>query len=202
MIQNNFLEPHSTVILDDDCHVKLVSSFVSDSMAVFKELQEDLSWRQDKITLYGKTHDVPRLQAWYADPGLTYTYSHIQLQPVQWHPLLIELKKQIEQYSNESFNSVLCNYYRTGNDYVAWHADDEKELGTKPIIASLSLGGARKFVLREKKNKTNKIELNLGSGDLLLMCGRTQEIFEHQIVKTKKEVEGRINLTFRRIIRS
>ncbi|TNF30500.1 MAG: alpha-ketoglutarate-dependent dioxygenase AlkB [Deltaproteobacteria bacterium] len=200
MIQNNFLGPHSSVILDDECHVRLISSFVSNPTSVFKELQEELLWRQDKITLYGKTHDVPRLQAWYADPGLTYTYSHIQLSPLPWYPLLIELKKQIEKHTNESFNSVLCNYYRTGNDYVAWHADDEKELGIQPTIASLSLGGARKFVLREKKKKTNKIELNLGSGDLLLMSGRTQEIFEHQIVKTKKEVEGRINLTFRRII--
>ncbi len=202
MIQNSLLDSHVTLLLDGECRVELISSFIKDAQAVFETLEKGLSWRQDKITLYGKTHDVPRLQAWYADPGLSYTYSHIRLEPTPWHTELLRLKKLVENRSGVTFNSVLCNYYRTGDDYVAWHSDDEKELGKNPTIASLSFGSSRKFVLREKLDKNEKIEINLGNGDLLLMSGRTQEIYEHQIVKTKKDVEGRINLTFRQIIKS
>jgi len=202
MIQESFLNSTETILLDDECKVVLLSSFISDSAQVFNQLKEELDWRQDQITLYGKTHDVPRLQAWYADPGLTYTYSNILLEPTPWNPILLKLKTAIEEHSGQKLNSVLCNLYRYGSDYVAWHSDNEPELGEEPFIASLSFGETRKFVFRKKDNKRDKIEVNLGSGDLLLMSGKTQEVYEHQIVKTKKKVEGRINLTFRQIIRS
>lgn len=201
MIQDNLFHSQKSVLLDDECNVVLLPSFIPNSSQVFKELMEELEWRQDQITLYGKTHDVPRLQAWYADSGLTYTYSHILLEPTPWNPILLRLKKEIEDYSGTMLNSVLCNFYRCGSDYVAWHSDNEPELGNDPFIASLSFGDTRKFVLRKKVDRKEKIEINLGSGDLLLMSGKTQEVYEHQIVKTKKKVEGRINLTFRQIIR-
>lgn len=202
MIQSTFLDPISTMILQGECRVELISGFIPESSEIYQNLINQLDWRQDQITLYGKTHDVPRLQAWYADPGLTYTYSHIKLEPTPWNELLLDLKKRIEGPYQAEFNSVLCNYYRHGSDYVAWHSDNEPELGEEPVIASLSFGATRKFVLREKRDKKKKIELSLKSGDLLLMSGKTQELYEHQISKTKKEKEGRVNLTFRQIIRS
>jgi alkylated DNA repair dioxygenase AlkB len=202
MIQSTFLDPISTMILQGECRVELISGFIPESSEIYHNLIDQLDWRQDQITLYGKTHDVPRLQAWYADAGLTYTYSHIKLEPTPWNELLLDLKKRIEDSCQAEFNSVLCNYYRHGSDYVAWHSDNEPELGQEPVIASLSFGATRKFVLREKRDKKKKIELNLKSGDLLLMSGKTQELYEHQISKTKKEKEGRVNLTFRQVIRS
>ena len=140
MIQSTFLEPTSTVILKDECHVNLISDFIPESSRVYQELREQLLWRQDQITLYGKTHDVPRLQAWYADKGLSYTYSNIRLDPTPWNDLLLDLKERIEGAFQGELNSVLCNYYRHGGDYVAWHSDNEPELGETPIIASLSFG--------------------------------------------------------------
>lgn len=202
MIQSTFLDPISTMILQGECRVELISGFIPESSEIYHNLIDQLDWRQDQITLYGKTHDVPRLQGWYADSGLTYTYSHIKLEPTPWNELLLDLKKRIEDSCQVEFNSVLCNYYRHGSDYVAWHSDNEPELGHEPVIASLSFGATRKFVLREKRDKKKKIELNLKSGDLLLMSGKTQELYEHQISKTKKEKEGRVNLTFRQVIRS
>ncbi|MCO4792780.1 MAG: alpha-ketoglutarate-dependent dioxygenase AlkB [Bacteriovoracaceae bacterium] len=203
-MQQSSLFPVSSesIINTNECRVELFRGFISNHQNYFFQLVEGLAWQQDQITLYGKTHNVPRLQAWYGDPGMEYTYSGIHLMPNNWTLELKELKEKIESYTAQKFNSVLCNFYRSGSDYVAWHSDNESELGPNPFIASLSFGEERKFILREKDNKVSKVELLLGSGDLLLMSDKTQEVYEHQISKTKKVTEGRINLTFRQIIRS
>jgi len=119
----------------------------------FAQIYNAIAWRQDSITLYGKTHPLPRLQAWYADPGLDYTYSRIKLEPLPWSELLLQIKKQVEDLSGHQFNSVLCNLYRDGRDKNSWHRDNEPELGTNPVIASLSFGEARKFSLRHLETK-------------------------------------------------
>lgn len=171
-----------------------------ESDGILQRLFMEVNWRRDKIKCYGKEVDLPRLTAWYGDDGKNYTYSKITMNPLPWTPLLLFIKNRVEEVGNISFNSVLLNLYRNGKDCVSWHSDDEPELGKEPIIYSVSFGGERKFQLRHKFNKNlEKLELNLSHGSLLVMKGKTQEYWQHQIPKTSKSVSPRINLTFRNI---
>ena len=117
-----------------------------------------------------------------------------------WTKELLKVRRKLEEFSKQKFNSVLLNYYRSGNDSVSWHSDDEEELGEFPIIGSLSFGGLRRFRLRNKQNKKLTHTYDLGNGSLLIMKGATQKLWEHEVPKTKKKVSGRINLTFRYIV--
>ena len=166
---------------------------------LLQELIEKIEWTQNKIRFYGKESLVPRLEAWYGDPGKSYAYSGIQMNPKPWTKELVEIKEAIEKEASVPFNSVLINYYRDGKDRVAWHSDDEKELGQNPIIGSVSLGAERKFKLRHKKYKENglKAEIMLQHGSFLLMKGPTQHHWMHEIPRTAKPIGPRINLTFR-----
>ena len=163
------------------------------------ELVEEIPWVQNKIKFYGKESLVPRLESWHGDEGITYTYSGIRMDAKPWTKNLLIIKESIEPIAKTTFNSVLINYYRDGKDRVAWHSDDEKELGKNPVIASVSLGAERKFKLRHKKYKENKLqhEIFLQSGSLLLMSGSTQHHWLHEIPRTAKPIGPRINLTFR-----
>lgn len=165
--------------------------------AVFNELQSALNWRQDNIRLFGKVHPIPRLQAWYGDAS--YRYSNLELEAQTWYPKLAELKALCEQYAQHRFNTVLANLYRDGQDSNGWHSDNEPELGTNPLIASLSFGGERRFLLKHKSTG-EKLEFNLASGSLLIMAGETQHYWQHTIPKTKRPVAPRINLTFRKVL--
>jgi len=162
-------------------------------------LKEKIEWTQNTIRFYGKESLVPRLEAWYGDPGKSYAYSGIHMNPKPWTEDLLEIKQAIEQVAGVVFNSVLINYYRDGKDRVAWHSDDEKELGQNPVIGSVSLGAERKFKLRHKQYKTNglKHEILLRHGSFLLMQGTTQHHWMHEIPRTAKPIGPRINLTFR-----
>jgi alkylated DNA repair dioxygenase AlkB len=166
---------------------------------LLQELMEKIEWTQNKIRFYGKESLVPRLEAWYGDHGKSYAYSGIQMKPKPWTKELVEIKEAIEKEASVPFNSVLINYYRDGKDRVAWHSDDEKELGQNPIIGSVSLGAERKFKLRHKKYKGNglKTEIMLQHGSFLLMKGPTQHHWMHEIPRTAKPIGPRINLTFR-----
>jgi len=93
----------------------------------------------------------------------------------------------------------LANYYRDGNDSNGWHADNEKELGIDPVIASISLGVERRFDLKHNLTK-EKISFHLSNGSLLIMGGSLQHNWKHTLAKAKKIEEGRINLTFRKIV--
>lgn len=168
-----------------------------ESKKIFKDLRESLAWKQDKIKLFGKTHDVPRLQAWYGDKDKNYSYSGIKMNPNDWTNSLLQLRLDIEQKTGAKFNSVLANLYRNGNDSNGWHADDEKELGKNPVIASLSFGESRKFKMKHKSAKDLKYDIVLKDGSLLLMKGTTQHFWKHTITKTKHRIGERINLTFR-----
>lgn len=164
----------------------------------FAELLNNINWQQDKIKIFGKEVNLPRLTAWYGDEGKSYTYSGITMNPDPWSQNLLSIKKRIEEKININFNSVLANLYRNGQDYVSWHSDDEKELGKNPTIASVSFGATRRFLLRHKSNKDlETVDLSLGHGTLLIMKGSTQHYWKHQVPKTAKVKTERINLTFR-----
>ncbi len=186
-------------IISTDGEVILYPNFFSpkESKQLFSDLYSSVNWKQEIIQLFGKQMPIPRLTAWYGDQGKSYTYSGIEQHPEHWNPTLKLIKSKIEQIAQVSFNSVLLNLYRDGKDSVSWHSDDEPELGENPIIASVSFGATRRFSLRNKHSKNHKIDIDLASGSFLLMQGETQHFWQHQIAKTAKEIQPRINLTFR-----
>ena len=150
------------------------------------EISETTAWRQETIKLYGRESPVPRLSAWHGDPGATYAYSHIVMEPEPWSASLLEIKRLIEVEADVSFNSVLCNLYRNGEDSVGWHSDDETELGAEPVIASVSLGDTRTFQFRHRTQRDLRSAIELSHGSLLVMRGPTQHHWRHQIPKTAR----------------
>ena len=162
------------------------------------DLTGNIAWQQETIQLYGQQHPLPRLTAWYGDEGRRYRYSGIEVRALPWTNTLREIKQRIEQHTDGViFNSVLLNLYRDGSDGVAWHSDDEPELGHAPVIGSVSFGQERPFQLRHKTDKALKYSLPLPHGSFLLMRGETQRQWLHQIPKSAKAMAPRINLTFR-----
>ena len=172
----------------------------ADADRLLQQLVETTQWRQDTMKIYGKVTPLPRLTAWYGDHGARYIYSGIVNEPLPWTAALSEIKKLVEEISGVAFNGVLLNRYRTGKDSMGWHSDDEPEFGPNPVIASVSFGGTRNFQFRHKRRKELKASIELTHGSLLIMRGGTQENWQHQIPKTAKPVQERLNLTFRRII--
>lgn len=170
---------------------------------LLSELIDNTEWRQEEITIYGKTHLQPRLTAWYGNKESSYSYSGIIMEPRPWNQTLLNLKARIESLLGQDFNSVLLNYYRDHRDSMGMHSDDEPELGKQPVIASLSLGEERTLLLRHKYRKDlSTIKLSLTSGSLLVMKGSTQSYWKHGIGKQKQPCGSRLNLTFRSIIGS
>ncbi len=167
---------------------------------LYKRLLEQTNWQQDDIKLFGKVYAQPRLTALYGESGKPYSYSGITMNPLPFTKDLKEIKTRIENISKEEFTTVLLNLYRDGSDSNGWHSDDEKELGNHPVIASVSLGAKRCFHLKHKRDKKNKYKIFLNHGSLLLMTGETQHNWLHQLPKSKKIMDGRINLTYRKVI--
>lgn len=163
----------------------------------FSSLLKTILWQQDDITVFGKTYKQPRLTALYASNKEPYTYSGITMHPHPFTNELLEIKQKVESVIKANFTTCLLNLYRDGQDSNGWHADSEKELGINPIIASVSFGGERLFKLKHRENDHLKKDLVLQNGSLLIMKGETQHKWLHQIPKTKKKVQKRINLTFR-----
>ena len=164
---------------------------------IFEQLANEVPWQQDDIRVFGKIHPQPRLTALFGNEGKSYSYSNIKMHPHLWNPLLQKIKSYVESVTNTNFTTVLLNQYRDGKDSNGWHADDEKELGINPIIASLSFGAERTFQLKHNFDKTQKKSIILEHGSLLVMQGTTQNFWKHQIPKTSKAIGSRINLTFR-----
>jgi alkylated DNA repair dioxygenase AlkB len=156
-----------------------------------------IQWEQKMIMMYGKEMITPRLTAWYGDPEKTYAYTGNHFHPLPWTVELLDIKQRIEPFAHIKFNSVLLNYYRNGNDSVAWHSDNENELGDRPLIASVSFGQVRRFDIRHKQDHQRKYVINLENGSLLLMKGDLQQNWEHRIAKSVKPMRERVNLTFR-----
>jgi alkylated DNA repair dioxygenase AlkB len=168
----------------------------SESDLFLQKLKNEIEWKQESMNMYGKKVHFPRLTAWYGDNDKPYSFSGITLQPKIWTKELLEIKAKIEPLTNVQFNSVLLNRYRSGNDSISWHTDAEKELGQNPVIASVNFGATRKFQLRHINTK-EKVEIELTHGSLLIMKGELQHFWQHQVPKTSKFVNERINLTFR-----
>jgi len=165
---------------------------------LFAVLETNLAWQEETIFIFGKWVKVPRLMCWYGDPDAYYCYSGVNHQPRPWTEPLQAIRARLEQECHCAFNSVLANLYRDGKDSMGCHADDEKELGLNPVIASLSLGDERLFKLHHKKSKET-LDIALGHGDLLVMAGTLQHHWMHSVPKTRKLKTPRINLTFRKI---
>lgn len=159
----------------------------------------NIHWKQDHIKLYGKQIPLPRLTSWYGDPGKSYEYSGIRAEPNPWNSGLLHLKSRIDDCAQHSFNCVLLNWYRDGQDSLSWHADDEKELGINPTIASANFGATRDFLVRKNDDHSQKLSIPLKHGTLLLMEGEMQHFWQHSIPKRPKVTENRFNLTFRTI---
>jgi len=163
----------------------------------FKNLLTEIKWKQDNINIFGKTYPQPRLTAFFANNNKPYSYSNIKMKPKDFMGDLLTIKQILENEMDIKFTSCLANLYRDGQDSNGWHADNEKELGINPIIASISFGAERLFHLKHKKDNTLRTRIILEHGSLLIMKGATQHNWLHQIPKTKKDIEQRINLTFR-----
>lgn len=174
--------------------------------ALFSRLRASTAWEQSTIRIAGKPVRIPRLNAWYGDEGRGYTYSGTRFEARPWTDDLADVKAAVQETVDEHcpglgfrINSALLNLYRDGNDSVGWHSDNERELGPEPQIASLSLGAARRFVLKDRRDRSSTFELTLGSGTLLLMLGATQRHWLHAVPKTRRSVGERVNVTFRQI---
>jgi alkylated DNA repair dioxygenase AlkB len=168
---------------------------------IVERLIAEIPWRSEEVVMWGRRVPQPRLTAWYGDTGASYAYSGIQLDPLPWTPLLLDTKARIEAAVGCTFNSVLLNYYRDHRDSVGLHSDAEPELGERPVIASLSLGEERIFILKHKTSRSAKpVHLRLASGSLLLMKGDTQHCWRHCVPKEHRPCGPRVNLTFRSIM--
>ncbi|WP_371862435.1 alpha-ketoglutarate-dependent dioxygenase AlkB family protein [Vibrio atypicus] len=170
---------------------------IKEASRTFDLLHQQVAWRNDMITLFGKTMPIPRLQCWYGDDA--YRYSNLTMEPEPWFPALLDLKQRCDNVAKTPFNAVLANLYRDGNDSNGWHSDNEPELGPEPVIASLSFGETRLFHLKHKETK-QKLSFELTPGSLLIMAGDMQQHWLHTVPKTKKTKSERINLTFRSLL--
>ena len=196
---NSLFKSEPIILALPDAEVIYFPNFFckEDADTIFIKLLEETPWQQDEITVYGTKHKQPRLTALYGNEGKPYSYSNIKMQPHHWTLLLQKIKSHIEGVVETNFTTVLLNRYRNGQDSNGWHADNEKELGINPVIASLSFGAVRPFHLKHNTIKEQKLKINLEHGSLLIMKGTTQHFWKHQIPKTSKPIEERINLTFR-----
>lgn len=167
--------------------------------ALFDALYSGIAWETHRIRLFGREVDSPRLSCWIGDPGTSYMYSGTRFEPRPWPPALLPVRARLQEELGVGLNSVLANLYRDGRDHMGWHADNERELGARPVIASLSLGATRRFVFKHRFEPSLKRELLLGRGSLLLMAGQTQANHRHALPATSRSVGARISLTFRRI---
>lgn len=165
---------------------------------LFAVLREETAWQQQVITVYGRAIASPRLSAWHGDPEAVYSYSGLRLEPAPWTPTLRIVRERVETLAAARFNSALLNLYRDGQDGMGWHSDDEPELGRNPVIASVSFGAARRFLMQHKKRRL-RVELRLEDGDVLVLGGATQHCWRHHVPKTRQPTGSRINLTFRSI---
>lgn len=177
----------------------LFEDAVPDADAAFRRILDETPWRQEKITLFGRERDMPRLTCWMGEAA--YVYSGLLNAPAPWSPAVAALKATVETLAGASFNGVLLNLYRDGADSMGWHADDETELGPEPVIASVSLGAVRRMRFKPKRHhRAETLGLDLPGGSVLVMRGGTQQNWLHAVSKTARPVGPRINLTFRRIV--
>jgi alkylated DNA repair dioxygenase AlkB len=167
---------------------------------LFAALSTEIAWEIHRIRMFGREVDSPRLSSWIGDPGTAYRYSGTRFEPRPWPPALASVRARLSNELGVTFNSMLANRYRDGRDSMGWHSDAEPELGLRPVIASISLGATRRFILKHRHEGQLKREFALPHGSLLVMRGDTQRNYRHALPRTARPVQERINLTFRRIM--
>lgn len=183
----------------DDADLALDTGWLpaAEADALFSALRTGIPWEVHRIRLFGREHASPRLSCWIGDPGATYRYSGSRFEPRPWPVALAPLRARLASELGVAFDSVLANLYRDGRDAMGWHSDDEPELGPAPVIASVSLGATRRFVLKSRGEPARRLALDLPHGSLLVMAGATQRHYRHALPRTARPVGERINLTFR-----
>lgn len=184
--------PGADVLLDDHW----LDGATAD--ALLADLHDGLPWEVHRIRLFGREVPSPRLSLWIGDPGAVYRYSGTRFEPRDWPASVAALRERVSAASGCDFDSVLANLYRNGQDAMGWHADDEPELGPRPVIASLSLGATRTFAFKAREGDA-RLSLPLVHGSLLVMRGDTQRLYRHALPRTRRVDGPRINLTFRRV---
>jgi len=196
-----------------DAELQLWPAFLAADVAdrLLTELQRELPWRQDRVTVFGREHPIPRLHSWHGDAAASYRWSGLLQEPCPWTPALDQLRRMLEARLETPFNSVLANLYRDGRDRMGWHADNEPELGPEPVIASISLGAERDLKLRYRQRsgvrQRNREQaavppgrsIRLPHGSLLVMSGPTQRYWQHSLPQRLRVTRPRINLTFRQV---
>lgn len=188
--------------LGEGAWVALLEDFIVDDFALMEKLLRTLPLGPQTIRLAGREVLSPRLVSWHGDPEAHYRYSGRTFAPRPWTPDLLVVKDRVDASVGVRFNSVLANYYRDGRDSMGEHADDEPELGPEPdniLIASVSLGARRRFLLRHKQSGAVQ-EFALGGGNLFVMGGTTQRHFKHRVPRTTVPAGARMNLTFRVVV--
>ncbi len=159
-------------------------------------------WERLRASFFGRDVELPRLTAWWGDPGATYRYSGITHVADGWPRFVEDLRDRLQAELGLAFNGVLANRYRDGREYMGWHSDDERDLGEEPVIASLSFGAERRFLMRHRTRRDlETFELALEHGSLLLMGGETQRHWKHRLPPMARCDEERVNLTFRKVHR-
>jgi alkylated DNA repair dioxygenase AlkB len=162
-------------------------------------LLHTIAWKNDQAIMFGKLITTKRKVAWYGDREFEYSYSNITRRALPWTKALLEIKAKVEQTTGETFNSCLLNLYHSGEEGMAWHSDDEKDLKKNGAIASVTFGAARKFSFKHKETKET-VSVTLEHGSLLIMTGTSQSYWLHRLPPTKLATEPRVNLTFRTIV--
>jgi alkylated DNA repair dioxygenase AlkB len=186
---------------DSDVHFLVQFPMPMSNGDIFTKLDYDTVWLHEEIFVWGKRHFQPRLTAWHAEPGKSYTYSGAVMFPMPWTNLLLSIKRELEALTGASFNSVLLNKYRDNNDRMGFHSDNEPSLGRDPVIASLSYGATGTIIFKHKRGSHPDKKIRLTSGSLLLMKGLTQMHWKHGINREIEKCGPRINLTFRNILK-
>jgi alkylated DNA repair dioxygenase AlkB len=168
----------------------------ADARVYMDHLMVNIEWRNDEAVIFGRRIITKRKVAWYGDNPYGYKYSGVVREALPWTADLLALKQLTEELTGVSFNSCLLNLYHDGEEGMAWHSDDEKELAPGGAIASVSFGAERRFLFRHRGTKET-VELSLAPGSLLVMRGATQDRWLHSLPKMKRVRRPRVNLTFR-----
>jgi len=195
-----FIEPEHIPLAGGGLHY--YPQYIAEPDPLYEQLRENIPWQQPILDIYGRRHLTPRLVAFVGDSGLSYRYSGHRHYADVWPPEVLALRERIADDTGYDFNCALLNYYRNGEDSMGYHSDDEASLGSDPCVASLSLGCGRDFLLKPKGLKTKSRKIHLASGSLLLMLPPTQRHWQHALPVRKGLAQGRINITFRKVVLS
>lgn len=191
--------PQGYLFLEPGARAGYFPRFFENAAQLYTALETELPWIQRHVIYKGQKWMQPRSICYMADaPDLTYTYFQTTNHPVPYTPSVIEVKSKVEAFLKMPFNCVLSNLYKTGGDYMEFHADDEPLFGEDPTIASVSFGLARAFEVRRADSPQIRFRYMLGNGDLFVMeGGQFQQSWEHGVLTEDDITEGRINMTFR-----